>query len=462
MERLRLSPLTLPAGDAPPASQLRLSELMAALSHALDLTEGQPGGHCVRVCWIGMQIGEAIGLPERALWELYYTLLLKDLGCSSNAARLGELYLTDDRQFKQHFKQVGDRLPQRLQFILRHTGTRSGTLARLRALLHILRNGDEIAQELVRTRCQRGAEMARQLRFPAAVAEGIRSLDEHWDGGGHPEGLRGEAIPLYSRIALLSQVIDVFHQAAGPAAAVREAQGRAGLWFDPALVRAWEKVAAGAPFWAGLKDPALQQRVPLLEPARCTVALDDDYLDDIATAFGQVVDAKSRYTHGHSLRVARHADAVASALGLSAGRRRWLQRGALLHDVGKLGVSNAILDKAGPLDADEWVLMRRHATHSEEILGRISAFGELARVAGAHHERLDGRGYPRGLEARSILLESRIITVADIFDALSADRPYRAAMPIDQALDVMGGMVGSGALDPLCFEALVLAVTRPA
>jgi len=144
---------------------LKLSELISALSHALDITEGQPEGHCVRCCWIGMNIGREINLPENQLWDLYYTLLLKDLGCSSNAARICELYLTDDLQFKRNFKTVGDSLPQVLQFVLKHTGLKSGLAERFRSVLTILRDGPEIAQELIATRCQRGAEIARLLRF---------------------------------------------------------------------------------------------------------------------------------------------------------------------------------------------------------------------------------------------------------------------------------------------------------
>src|ERR687889_1904814 len=88
------------------------AEVVAAFSYALDLTEGQPAGHCVRACWIGVHVGRELGLADTALWELYYTLLLKDLGCSSNAARICQLYLTDDLSFKRDFKTVGDRLPQ--------------------------------------------------------------------------------------------------------------------------------------------------------------------------------------------------------------------------------------------------------------------------------------------------------------------------------------------------------------
>jgi putative nucleotidyltransferase with HDIG domain len=187
------------------------------------------------------------------------------------------------------------------------------------------------------------------------------------------------------------------------------------------------------------------------------VPLDDDYLDDIAAAFGQIVDSKSPYTSGHSARVALYTDMLAEQLGLSSARRRWLRRGALLHDVGKLGVSNSVLDKPGALDREEWAAVRLHATYTEEILSRIGAFAELGRVAAAHHERLDGGGYPRGLAGDQIALETRIITTADIFDAITAERPYRGAIPVEKALGMMAQTVGT-ALDPECFEALQRAV----
>jgi HD-GYP domain-containing protein (c-di-GMP phosphodiesterase class II) len=441
----------------PQASSLQLSELIGSLSYALDITEGQPAGHCVRACWIAMAIGRRMDLSEHELWELYYAVLLKDLGCSSNAARICELYMTDDLSFKRDFKTVGTGLPQVLAFVLSHTGLKAGLADRFRSIMTILRDGKRITDELIATRCQRGADIARLLRFSDGVAGGIYSLDEHFDGSGRPDGLAGAAIPMYARIALLSQVIDVFHQADGREAALREARARAGQWFDPALVAAFEDVALDNAFWTMLASPEVDAAVRMLEPAGKVVPLDDDYLDDIATAFGQVVDSKSPYTSGHSARVALYTDLIAEQMGISAERRRWLRRGALLHDVGKLGVSNSVLDKAGSLDRAEWDAVRQHAEYTETILGRIGAFRELASIAGAHHERLDGTGYPRGLTGADIGLETRIITTADIFDAITAERPYRGAIPVPQALDMMGKTVGT-ALDAACYEALCKAV----
>jgi HD-GYP domain-containing protein (c-di-GMP phosphodiesterase class II) len=445
---------TAPAASMP---EMRLSELLSALGLALDMTEGQLAGHCLRCCWIGTHIGEQIGLSEAKTWELYYVLLLKDLGCSGNAARIYELYLTDDLKLKNAVKNFDGSLPQALRFVLAQTGLKGSLAERFHALVNVVQNGGQIARELIETRCQRGAEIARKMRLPEGVAQGIQNLDEHWDGGGMPVRLRGPTIPIYSRIALLAQVIDMFHSSHGIEAARREARHRSGTWFDPQLVRAFERVADRPQFWDTLRSPNLHDAICALESAQRVKMVDEDHLDDIAAAFAKVIDWKSPYTIGRSERVTLFTDMIAAKLALSAERRRWLKRAALLHDIGKLGISNAILDKPGKLDPDEWSAVQMHVTYSETILSRIAAFKDLAPIAGAHHERLDGKGYPRGLKGDQIALETRIITTGDIFDALTAVRPYRAAMSIASALATMSEGVGT-AIDPDCFNALRQAI----
>jgi HD-GYP domain-containing protein (c-di-GMP phosphodiesterase class II) len=433
--------------------------LLGALSHALDITEGQPEGHCIRCCWIGVRIGEELKLPPGDLRDLYYALLLKDLGCSSNAARISALYLADDLTFKHDHKLVGDSLSQVLRFVVTHTGPHSGLVERFQRVLDIARNGGEISRDLIAVRCERGADIAHRLRFSDRVSDAIRSLDEHWDGHGKPTGASGEAIPLFARIALIAQVVDVFHASSGRDAALAEIRRRSGTWFDPALVAVFEKVAAGPEFWSVLASPRIEDRVLGLEPGRLARQVTEDYLDDVAAAFGAIVDAKSPYTAGHSSRVADYAEMIAAEMDLPPARRRWLRRAALLHDIGKLGVPNTILDKPGKLTAEEWQVVRSHPALSEAILSRISAFGPLARVAGAHHERLDGKGYPRGLKHDAIPLDARIITAADVFDALTAKRPYRDAMSDDVALAVMAKEAGT-AFDRHCLAALRSAVAK--
>ena len=440
-------------------TSIKRAEIVSALSHALDITEGQAEGHGVRCAWIGMAVGRRIGMNDADLGNLYYTLLLKDIGCSSNAARICELYLADDISFKRDIKSVNDSLPQILRFVLSHTGLKAGLSERFRSLLTIFAEGGKIARDLIETRCQRGANIARRMRFSEDVARGILDLDEHFDGTGKPDGLAGANISIHARIALLAQVVDVFYTGGGKDAACKEIALRAGNWFDPALCSAFADVAKDADFWLALGAPDLQQTVISLAPERDGETVDEDYLDEIAAAFADVVDSKSPYTAGHSDRVALFTDMIAEELGFLPERRRFLKRAALLHDIGKLGVSNQILDKAGKLTEDEWLAVRQHPAQSRVILGRIEAFRELARIAGDHHEKLDGKGYPRGISGNEICLETRILTVADIFDALTAERPYRAAMPVSQALEIMRKDIQSG-LDPVCFAALESAMSK--
>ncbi|MEN3792128.1 HD domain-containing phosphohydrolase [Fulvimarina sp. MAC3] len=444
---------------ARPSASVRLSDLLGALSYALDLTEGQPAGHCIRATYIAHHIGKRIGLPDLQLWELYYTVMLKDLGCSSNAARICELYLSDDIGFKHDFKTLGTSLPKVLAFVVSHTGRKSPLGERLKAILNILQNGGEIVDEMIETRCHRGAEIAAALRFPKAVSEGIHALDEHWNGEGRPDRRAGPAIPLYARIALLAQVADVFHSAAGPKAALAEIEARAGNWFDPHLAMVFAEVASEPGFWDAFAQTDFADRVAGMEPPGNLIRVDEDYLDEIAQAFAQVIDSKSPFTSGHSERVAVYAEMTARKLGHSDADCRWLKRAALLHDIGKLGVSNAILDKNGKLDDAEWVAMRSHADLSEKILSRVPIFSEMALIGGAHHEKLDGRGYPRGLKENEIDERTRIVSVADVFDALTADRPYRKAMPLEKALSIMRSEVGTS-FDGRCLAALEDAIAE--
>jgi HD-GYP domain-containing protein (c-di-GMP phosphodiesterase class II) len=440
-------------------ASFRLSEILGALSYALDMTEGQPAGHCLRCCWIGTHIGRAVGMDAEELGDLYYTLLLKDLGCSSNAARICELYLSDDIGFKRDFKTVDGSLSAALRFVFARTGLESGLTERIRAIVNILRNGGEISRELIETRCHRGADIAAKLGFSKRVQNGIRSLDERWDGSGKPDRLAADAIPRAANIALLAQVADVFAWEQGREAAITEITARSGVWFDPELVEAFVAVQQDEEFWTAMVGDDLAEAVYSMDPANREVDGDEDYLDDVASAFADVVDAKSPFTANHSSRVMFYADMIAEELDLAPDHRRWLRRAALLHDIGKLAVSNQILDKPGKLDDQEWQSVRSHPWHSERILERVSAFADIAPIAGAHHERLDGEGYPYRLRGDEIVLEVRILTVADVFDALAAERPYRAAMPVARALAILRQGIGA-AFDGDCVEALARGLVR--
>jgi HD-GYP domain-containing protein (c-di-GMP phosphodiesterase class II) len=432
--------------------EIRRSEVLAAFTYALDLGGGLPPGHSIRACFIAATLARELGLDPTASATVYYTALLKDLGCSSNAARIYALYGADDLAFKAAWKRIAPGRRATLGFVLEHTACATPLKRRAAALGRVLVKGDAFAQELIEMRCARGADLARELRFGESVVAGIYHLDERWDGSGRPRGLRGRAIPLASRLALLAQVADVFHQADGRHTATEEVARRARTWLDPELVRTFVRVAEGPRFWAQLESTAIDMRVASMAPEE-NESVDDRYLDEIVAAFGKVIDAKSPFTAGHSARVANHAVRLGERLGVLPTRLERLRRAATLHDIGKLAVSSAILEKSGPLDEAEWAAVRAHASHTQMLLGRIGALADLAPIAAAHHERLDGQGYPLGLDATMLARETRIISLCDAFDALTSERPYRAALPIERALAVIEADVGSG-FDPEGFEAL--------
>jgi putative nucleotidyltransferase with HDIG domain len=243
--------------------------------------------------------------------------------------------------------------------------------------------------------------------------------------------------------------MEVFWQQGGPQAACAVARERRATWFDPTLVDAIAAFEHDRAFWASLTNAD----VNALEPIDRVQRADDARLDRVAEAFAGIVDAKSPFTARHSAGVAAIAEGVAGTMGLDAATRRLLRRAALLHDVGKLGVSNRILDKPGKLTEEEWAAVRRHPQLSEAILSPVPALADVARLAVEHHERLDGSGYPYGLVAHQLDVPSRVLQVADVAEALSARRPYREAMDVDAVLRVMGREAGSR-LDAVAFGAL--------
>ncbi|MCI0490553.1 MAG: HD domain-containing protein [Blastocatellia bacterium] len=423
---------------------IRLSQVISALSYVLDMTEGQPTGHAVRSCIIGMRIASEIGLSTDKLSALFYALLLKDSGCSSNAGRVCSLFGADDLTVKRNFKTVDwSRLSDSLRYAARNVSPQSSPMQRALRMLALAFEGQKAARELVHIRCERGEQIARMLDLPEETARAIRLLDEHWDGRGHPEGLKGKEIPLLSRVLCLAQTVEVFFTTYGLSAAFDMLEERRGTWFDPALVDAFLPLRADRALWDQLKYDDLQEQIVRLEPEDRILMADDARVDRIAEAFAKIVDAKSPWTYLHSQRVAEIAVGIGEIFSLSRDELRRLRRAALLHDIGKLGVSNLVLDKPGPLTDQERDEMKGHAEKTGEILSRVRCFSEIADLAASHHERLDGTGYNKGLKGEEIPTSARILTVADIYDALTSDRPYRRASTHEEALAIMRKDIGT-------------------
>jgi putative nucleotidyltransferase with HDIG domain len=148
-----------------------------------------------------------------------------------------------------------------------------------------------------------------------------------------------------------------------------------------------------------------------------------------ATALVATLEARDRYTAGHSAAVATYARDIAARMGLPADRQRLAHMCGLVHDIGKIGLPLGLLEKTGPLTLDERRQMQKHAAIGERILAKVDDYAEIASIVRHHHERVDGNGYPDGIAAEEIPLLSRILGVADAYDAMTSDRPYRDAMP---------------------------------
>ncbi len=450
------------AGDNTPSMtadshEIALSELIGALSVALDVGEGETPGHARRSCLIGMRVANEIGLDVGTQSDLFYALLLKDAGCSANAAHMAALFAADDQMAKRTSKLVDWARPMSAFVWSVRTVAPDGSILDRGNRLRAIRNEGHVTRSLMKARCDRGADIAHKLGFPDATAEAIRALDEHWDGHGQPRGLRGPEIPLLARILCLAQTAEVFHRARGRPVMYRVIRRRSGEWFDPTLVEALRAVQSDRRLWSSLAEAD----VSAVEPADRILSADDDRLDRIAEGFAAVIDAKSSWTHEHCDSVGKIATSIAALLGFDEAAVRELRRASLLHDLGKLSVSNRILDKPGPLTKVEIEQVRQHPVLTEQILGRVASFSELAALASAHHERIDGNGYPFGLAGDQLTMPMRVLAIADVYEALVSDRPYRPAYAPEAALDVIRPEVPSG-LDPDAFAALETLVRRDA
>lgn len=438
-----------PANGASVVARVSLSEVLAAMSRALDLTEGQSVGHTVRTTLIGMRIAEELDLSAFDRVALYGSLLLKDSG-SSGQSRIAEVVgAQPEESGNGHRTGV---FPARAISAWKSVG--GDPMRVVGSLFRRRKNGE--SSEKPMSRAERGSSMAVRMGFSTATADGILHIDEHWDGTGTPDGLVGHEIPVFSRIILLAQTLDAFYTQRGLIAAMRMARERSGQWFDPSLVRIARSFREDLDWWESLQSPDATAMAVAVEPQQHTRFVDDRGLDDVARAFAEIIDAKSSYTYQHSTNVAKYARATAFELGFEKRDVSVLNRAALLHDVGKLGVSSSILDKAGPMTDDERKEMQRHPLYTWEILQRVGAFATFARTAALHHEKLDGSGYPWGVKAEELDIPARILCVADIYEALTAHRPYRAGLSRDAALKIIRSGIGKHVC-PIATDALTEA-----
>jgi HD-GYP domain-containing protein (c-di-GMP phosphodiesterase class II) len=443
-----------------------LAELLAALSLGVDLGFGLPMEHVLRQCVIALRLADRIDLDDDERATLYYTALLINVGCHADAHEQAK-WFGDDIAMKATKYRHDARSLRGVAAGLRFIGSGNPPLHRFRVGLEFALGGYRQVDGMIARHAELACGLAARLGLDSATQAAVAASYERWDGRGWPGRLQGVQIPRAGRICQLAEYIEVAHRVGGVPAAVGLARRRSGSQFDPGLVgvlvrdadelfdqvdstRTWPAVISA--------EPGLHRH------------LSGSAVDTAVGAIADFVDLKSPYTLGHSRAVADLLADAGKVLGLPAGEVSSLYRAGLVHDWGRLGVSNAIWDKTEPLGVGESERIRLHPYYTERMLRQSPALAGLAAIAVQHHERLDGSGYPRGLSGSAISAPARLLAAADTYQTLREPRPHRAALSAECAADRLLAHARAGRLDADAVHATLAAAghhtsrrhTRPA
>jgi HD-GYP domain-containing protein (c-di-GMP phosphodiesterase class II) len=431
---------------------LRLVDLLAALSVATDLGMGQEPEKAVRGCLVATGLARAMDLPDRDLADIFYTTLLQHVGCTAPAHEIAHS-LGDGPAILPLAERTDPASRRENLAFLAAVGRGTGA-DRVRHLARTAAAGKRGSRAVNRAVCEVGSLMADRLRLGEGVRLGLLQSLERWDGKGDAHGLAGDAIALPARFTALATQVVIFDRLGGPDAALAMVRRRAGGWFDPALAERFERV--GAEVLRRLAEADVWAEVLAAEPApaRC---IPPAQLDEVAGAFADMVDLMTPFTLGHSAGVARLAGDAAGLLRLEAGEVDLVRRAALLHDLGRVAISGKLWEQPRPLTATQWEQVRLHPYHSERILARSAALAPLARIAGMHHDRQDGSGYHHGASGAEIPAPARLLAAADAYQAMTQDRPHRPALAPAAAAGELEAATRAGRFDPECARAVIQA-----
>lgn len=437
----------------PTRPAVRLAELVATLSLGTDLGLGQPMEHVIRQTLIALRMSEHMGLDEAERVVVYYSGLLAWVGCHTDAYEQAK-WFGDDIRLKADGFLVDDTGPA---WLLANLGAGQPLLKRIRLGIELplaMRRGPVVDLE---AHWLTTDAMAQRLGLGEDVRRSLKESYERWDGKG-AFGAQGEEIMLASRLIYLADVVAVFQSAGGLDAAVTVARERRGTSFDPALV---DLFCANAPALFGDLDDATNWDAVLAAEPQLEQMIPDDRFDDVLEAVGDFTDLKSPYTIGHVRGVAELAAEAARVIGLPEPTVVDIRRSALVHDLGRLGVSNAIWDKGGSLTQSELERVRLHPYLTDRMLAFSPALAPLGAIAVQHHERLDGSGYPNGLVGNAISVAGRILGAADAYHAMTEVRPHRPARGRNEAAADLRHDVTAGRLDGDAVDAVLRAAGHP-
>ncbi len=435
------------------APRARLAELVAALSLGVDLGFGQPMEHVLGQCLIALRLAEAAGLGEQDRMAVYYTALLVNVGCHADAHEQAK-WFGDDITLKsgKYVYELGS--VRGALAAMRLVGAGNPPLHRFRVGLEFAFSGHRQLDGMIAQHARLARTLAGQLDLPGTVREGVGAAYEQWDGRGWPGTLKADAIPVAARIAQLAEFMEVAHRVGGMAGATALARRRAGRQFDPALAALL--CTRAEEIFGGLEAAPAWRTVIAAEPA-LAVELLPDQLDRALAAIANFVDLKSPFTLGHSVAVAELAEEAGRRLGLPPGQGLALRRAGFVHGFGRLGVSNSIWDRPGPLSTGEWERIRMYPYLTERMLHQSAALAPLGEIAVQHRERLDGSGYPRGLSGGAISRPARLLGAADAYASMREPRPHRPARPAGEAAAERRAEVRAGRLDGTAVDAVLEA-----
>jgi HD-GYP domain-containing protein (c-di-GMP phosphodiesterase class II) len=430
---------------------LPLADPLIGLSAIGDVGRGREPGQAARTCFISCRLARSLDADEATVQEVFYAALLQHIGCVAHAHDTAPLdggrnievnAVADETDFS--------RPTEVLNRFLVELSPEAGLMTRFGLMLPAQRLG----RVLYRTSCEVAESTARRIGLSEGVQVAVRHLSEWYNGRGGFLGRKGDEIPLAARIVPAGFTAALFDTLAGPDAALAALRARAPRIFDPAVADAFGRT--GREILAELAAIDLLHCLPGEEP-QPAVVVPDGSIDEIAVAFGEAVDLKAPFTHGSARRAFELAETAGSALGLEDRLIAQTRRAAALRDIGKAAISNAVIEKAGPLTEIEWEAVRLHAYHTERVLSRSPSLVAEGALAGLHHERPDGHGYHRGLAGSSVPVGARIVAATDALVAMTQPRPYRAAMNLDQACEALERDAQNGGLDPEAARAVVAA-----
>lgn len=340
-----------------------------------------------------------------------------------------------------------------LGFVARRAGGEAKLSKRVALLGRLAVTQFRQVEQAFVSHCEATADIALRLGLEPPVREALRHPFERWDGKGIPRGLAGEEIPLPARLVHVADVVEVYHRQVGADAALNVALQRRGRQFDPAIV---DVLCRTRNVFDGIDSRSSWADVIAAEPD-LNQPLSDAEVDTILVAFADLADLKSPYLLGHSRGVARLAEHAARERGWVDEDITLARRAGLVADLGRIGVSSGIWDREGPLTAAERERIRIHPYLTARTLQRPEPLSRVGELAGLHHERLDGSGYPHGLHGEAIPPVARLLAAADTYQALTESRPQRAAYGADQAAAITRAEVKAGRLESAAVEAVLSA-----